>query len=206
MLNRTSHHPQRRERDPNPTSLSSPSQANSNSAAEARRRWKGTMTLRTPRNQIQHPKDAIFLVKTTRWTHTHHAKPRPNNVKSRINTNRPIKKVKKGRSIGKRHLRGPNRSNNSSPKRANRRGGDTRSFSRMETGRKILTTNKPWNPRGKAPAAATPIVASPTLLERAPAPSPPGEIKMTTKIPDNQLNLPKATIPRNVPKRHSLPN
>ena len=43
------------------------------------------MTLRAPRNKM------------------HRAKPSPDNMKSRINTNRPIKEIKDGRGVGKRH-------------------------------------------------------------------------------------------------------
>ena len=66
------------------------------------------MTLSTPRDEIQHPKDPGLFLRTIGKKPTHHSKPRPKNMKSRININRPIQKVKNCRRICKRHRRGPN--------------------------------------------------------------------------------------------------
>ena len=127
-------------------------------------------------------------------------------MESRINTNRPIKKVKICRGIGKRHLRGPNCTNNSSPKR---RGGDIRSFSSIETCKKILTTDQTKlnlkNPKLKH-HGSNPKSSLANPFGKSSSSSSQSEIKMTTKIPNIQLNIPKATSSRNIPQFHSLTN
>ena len=135
MLHRSS---KGREGDPNPTFLCPiPSKSQLSS-----RDKKKMNTLRPPADQMQHPKDSGLLFRTMSKKTPHHTKPRPDNVRSRIRPNRTIKKIKKSKSIGKRHLRRPNRSNNSSPKGTNRQGGDIRCFSSMEASRKIFATNE----------------------------------------------------------------
>ena len=140
MLHRTRHHPQRRDGNPNPT-LFRPIARKPQFSSSDKENMNRTVTLSTPRNQIKHTKDTWFLIRVKSKISSHHTEPGPDNVESRINTYRPIKKIKNGRGIGKRHLRGPNRTNNSSPRSTFRRGGDIGSLGSMKTSRKILTTN-----------------------------------------------------------------
>ena len=140
VLHRPSHHPQGRERNPNPN-LSPPHPKQTQLSHRDKKKMDRTMTLSSPGNQIQNPKNPSFLVKATSKIPPHHTEPRPDNVKSRINTYRPIKEIKDSRCVGKRHLRRPHCTDNSSPKSTNGRGGDVRSFSSMKASRKILTTS-----------------------------------------------------------------
>ena len=107
MFNWTSHHTQRWKRDPKPTMLITiPSKTLL--SGRNKKEMDRTMTLSTPRDKIQHTKNPRLILRTISKIPTHHKKPRPNNIKGRININRTIKKTKNSRSICKRHPSGPN--------------------------------------------------------------------------------------------------
>ena len=74
MLHRPSHHPQGCERNLNPTLLL-PFPSKPSLGSRDKKKLNRTMTLSSPRNQIQHHKKPRFLIREMNKKPAHHAKP-----------------------------------------------------------------------------------------------------------------------------------